>query len=114
MVSVGDIAAAFAVGISRAALKPIRPSEPGPATERWGVGVGGVAASLPGLPGPLRGIARRLNRFGSLDAITEGVNRIPLWRFPGRGLVLSGLSQAALTAVAVVADLKLDEGVFCV
>lgn len=144
MPSLTDVAAAFAVGIGSALLKPVRP-QPGPATGRWGVGVGEVAAGK--VPGPLRGIARQLNQFGSVvvspggieydgdevpwskvteirarrlvgylitDAITKQVDRFPLWRFPGRGLVLSGLSQAALTAVAVAADLKLDGGVFTV
>lgn len=144
MPSLTNIAAAFAVGIGDAVLKPVRP-HPGPATQRWGVGIGEVAAGR--VPGPLREIARQLNQFGSVvvspggieydgdevawskvteikarrlvgflitDAITKQVDRFPLWRFPGRGLVLSGLSQAALTAVAVVADLKLDSGVFTV
>ncbi len=146
MESLGSVAAALAVGIGQTVLKPVRP-EPGPATARWGVGVGELAARLPKLPGILRGPARRLNRFGSVivspdgiefdgeevawtkvseirtrrligylftDAITTQVDRLPLWWFPGRGLVLSGLTQAALTTVAVVADLKLDEGVFTV
>lgn len=58
--------------------------------------------------------ARRLIGYLFTDAITKQVDRLPLWWFPGRGLVLSGLTQAALTTVAVVADLKLDEGVFSV
>lgn len=144
MPSLTNVAAAFAVGIGNAVLKPVRP-QPGPATQRWGVGVGEVAAGK--VPGPLREVARQLNQFGSVvvspggiefdgdevawskvteirarrlvgflitDAITKQVDRFPLWRFPGRGLVLSGLSQAALTAVAVVADLELDRGVFTV
>jgi hypothetical protein len=146
MVSIGNTAAAFAVGIGNAVLAPVRPG-PGPATARWGVGVGEVAAGLPKLPGPVRGLARHLNRFGSVvisprgiefdgdevdwtrvteirtrrlvgylltDAITNGVDRLPLWWFPGRGLVLRGLTHTALTAVAVVADLRLDSGVFTV
>ena len=125
---------------------PVRP-EPGPATRRWGVGVGEVAASVPKMPGLVREIARQLNQFGSVvvspggieydgdevawskvteirarrlvgylvtDGITKQVDRFPLWRFPGRGLVLNGLTYAALTAVAVAADLKLDSGVFTV
>lgn len=144
MPSLTDIAAAFAVGIGDAVLKPVRPA-PGPATQRWGVGAGEVAAGK--VPGPLREIARQLNQFGSVvvspggieydgdevawskvteikarrlvgylitDAITKQIDRFPLWRFPGRGLVLSALSQATLTGVAVVADLKLDSGVFTV
>lgn len=144
MPSLTDVAAAFAVGIGNAVLKPVRPL-PGPATQRWGIGVGEIAAGK--VPGPLREIARQLNQFGSVvvspggveydgdevawskvteirarrlvgylitDAITKQVDRFPLWRFPGRGLVLSGLSQAALTAFAVAADLKLDSGVFTV
>lgn len=136
----------MAVGIGQAVLKPVRP-KPGPATARWGVGVGEVAASLPKLPGLVREIARQLNQFGSVvvspggieydgdevawskvseirtrrlvgylvtDAITKQVDRLPVWWFPGRGLVLSGLTHAALTAVAVVADLRLDSGVFTV
>ncbi len=144
MPSLTDVAAAFAVGIGNAVLKPVRP-HPGPAAGRWGVGVGEVAAGK--VPGPLREIARQLNQFGSVvvspggieydgdevawskvteirarrlvgylitDAITKQVDRFPLWRFPGRALVLSGLSHAALTAVAVAADLKLDSGIFTV
>ena len=141
-----DVTAAFAVGIGNAVLGPVRP-EPGPATRRWGVGVGEVAASVPKMPGLVREIARQLNQFGSVvvspggieydgdevawskvteirarrlvgylvtDGITKQVDRFPLWRFPGRGLVLNGLTYAALTAVAVAADLKLDSGVFTV
>ncbi|MEI6254920.1 MAG: hypothetical protein WCP30_19175 [Mycobacteriaceae bacterium] len=146
MVSVVDGVAALAVGIGRTVLKPVLP-EPGPATQRWGVGVGEVAASLPKLPGLVRGIARQLNQFGSVvvspggieydgdevawskvteirtrrlvgylftDALTKQVDRLPVWWFPGRGLVLTGLGHAALTAVAVAADLQLDRGVFTV
>jgi hypothetical protein len=140
--SIVDVASALAVGVAQTVLKPVRP-EPGPATARWGVGVGEFAAGR--MPGVVRGLARELNRFGSVivspaviefdghevpwsqvteiktrrlvgylltDAITQGVDRLPIWRFPGRGLVLSGLSHTALTAVAVAADLRLDRGVF--
>lgn len=146
MESLGSVAAALAVGIGQTVLAPIRP-EPGPATTRWGVGVGELAANLPKMPGVVRGLARQLNRFGSVvisprgiefdgedmdwskvteirtrrlvgylltDAVTQGVDRLPLWWFPGRGLVLRGLTHTALTAVAVVADLRLDSGVFTV
>lgn len=142
MTSLGGVAAALAVGLGSAVLAPVRPG-PGPATERWGVGVGEFAAAR--VPGPVRSIARALNHFGSVvispagieydgdevawgkiteirarrlvgylvtDAITRQVDRVPLWRFPGRGLLLRGLSEATLTAVAVVADLRLDSGVF--
>ncbi|MGI9124340.1 MAG: hypothetical protein ACR2JM_06260 [Mycobacterium sp.] len=146
MVSPVNLAAAFAVGIGQTVMKPVRP-EPGPATARWGVGVGEAVAALPKLPGLVRSLARQLNQFGSVvvspggiefdgdevawakvteirtrrlvgylvtDAITKQVDRLPVWWFPGRGLVLSGLTHAALTAVAVAADLKLDRGVFTV
>lgn len=139
-----DVATALAVGIGQTLIKPIRPAN-GPATERWGVGVGEFAANAAWVPGPVRGIVRQLNHLGSVvvspigiefdgdgaewskvteirarrlvgylltDAVTGQLNRIPLWRFPGRGIVLNGLSHAALTGVAVVADLKLDRGVF--
>lgn len=142
MPSFGDIVTALAVGTGRAVLAPVRPG-PGPATDRWGVGFGELAA--PKVPGPLRGIARQLNQFGSVvvspggiefdgdevewskvteirgrrlvgylvtDAITKQVDRVPLWRFPGRTKVLDVLTQAALTTVATVADLRLDSGVF--
>jgi hypothetical protein len=142
--SVIDVATALAVGVGQAVVKPVRPG-PGPATERWGVGVGEAVAGLPKVPSLLHGLARQLNRLGSVvvspggiefdgdevawgqiteirtrrlvgylvtDAITKQVNRVPIWRFPGRGLVLSGVTTAALTAVAVVADLHLDRGVF--
>lgn len=146
MPSLLDVTTALAVGIGGAVLGPVRP-EPGPATQRWGVGVGEVAASVPKMPGLVREIARQLNQFGSVvvspggieydgdevawskvteirarrlvgylvtDGITKQVDRFPLWRFPGRGLVLNGLTHVALTAVAVAADLKLDSGVFTV
>lgn len=146
MESIGSVAAALAVGIGQTILAPIRP-EPGPANDRWGVGVGEMAANLPMMPGVFGGIARQLNRFGSVvisprgiefdgedvdwstvteirtrrlvgylltDAVTKGVDRLPLWWFPGRGLVLRGLTHTALTAVAVVANLRLDSGVFTV
>jgi hypothetical protein len=57
---------------------------------------------------------RRLVGYLVTDAITKQVDRLPVWWFPGRGLVLSGLTNTALTAVAVVADLRLDSGVFTV
>ncbi len=146
MPSLLDVTAALAVGIGGAVLGPVRP-EPGPATRRWGVGIGEVAASVPKMPGLVREIARQLNQFGSVvvspdgieydgdevpwskvteirarrlvgylvtDGITKQVDRFPLWRFPGRELVLNRLTHAALTAVAVAADLKLDSGVFTV
>ena len=144
--SPADAVAALAVGIGQAVIKPVRPA-PGPATERWGVGVGEAAARLPKLPGLVRGIARQLNRFGSVvvspggiefdgdevawskvteirtrrllgylftDAITKQVDRLPVWWFPGRALVLSGLTHTALTAVALAADLQIDRGIFTV
>lgn len=144
MVSVLDVASALAVGIGQTVLKPVRPQS-GPATQRWGVGVGEAAARLPRLPRLAREIARQLNQFGSVvvspggieydgdevawsrvteirtrrlvgylltDAVTKGVDRLPIWWFPGRGLVLTGLTHTALTAVAVIADLHLDRGVF--
>jgi hypothetical protein len=146
MVSLTNVAAALAVGIGDAALKGVRP-KPGPATGRWGVGVGEVAASLPKMPAPVRGIARQLNKFGSVvispggiefdgdevqwskvteirarrlvgylltDAVTKQVDRLPLWWFPGRSLVLRGVTHTALTALALAADLQLDRGVFTV
>lgn len=146
MVSVLDGAAALAVGIGTTAMKPFRPDS-GPATRRWGVGVGEIAASLPKMPAPLRHLARQLNQFGSVvvspcgiefdgdevawdkvteitsrrligylltDAVTKQVDRLPVWWFPGRGLVLQGLTRTALTAVAMAADLRLDRGVFTV
>ena len=146
MATVVDAATAIAVGVGRTVLRPVLP-EAGPATQRWGVGFGEVAASLPKLPGLVRRVARQLNRFGSVvvspgvieydgdavawsevteirtrrlvgylftDALTKQVDRLPLWWFPGRGLVLSGLTHATLTAVAVAADLQLDRGIFTV
>lgn len=142
-VTVTDVAAALAVGLGGTALEPFRPA-PGPAAGRWGLGVGEAAASLPWMPGPVRGLARKLNRFGSVvvspggieydgdevdwstvseirsrrligylltDAVAKQIDRLPVWRFPGRGVIVSGLSRAALTAVALAADLRLDSGV---
>ena len=144
MASLTDVLAALAVGVGDAVIKGFRP-DPGPATERWGVGVGEVAASVPKMPGPVRAVARKLNRFGSVvispggiefdgddvawsnvteirarrlvgylltDAVTTGVDRLPIWWFPGRGLVLRTVTHTALTAVALAADLHLDRGVF--
>jgi hypothetical protein len=147
MVSPVNLVTAFAVGIGQTVIKPVRP-EPGPATQRWGVGVGEVAARLPLMPGLVSGFARKIgNRFGSVvvspsgieydgdevdwskvteirtrrlvgylltDAVTKQVDRLPVYWFPGRGLVLTGLTNAALTVVAVAADLRLDRGVFTV
>lgn len=137
---------ALAVGIGQAVMKPLRP-DPGPATQRWGVGVGEVAASLPKLPGLMRSVARQLNQFGSVvvspggiefdgdevawskvteirtrrlvgylftDAVTKQVDRLPVWWFPGRALVLRGLTHTALTGIALAADLQLDRGIFTV
>ena len=146
MVSLVDNMTALAVGIGQTVMKPVRP-DPGPATSRWGVGVGEIAASVPKLPGLVRTLARHLNQFGSVvvspggiefdgdevawakvteirtqrlvgylltDAVTKQVDRLPVWWFPGRGLVLKGLTHTALTAVALAADLHLDSGVFTV
>ena len=57
---------------------------------------------------------RRLVGYLFTGAITKQVDRLPVWWFPGRGLVLNGLTHAALTAVAVVTDLRLDSGAFTV
>jgi hypothetical protein len=144
VVSLLDVATALAVGIGDAVLKGVRPT-PGPVTERWGVGVGEIAANLFNMPGPVREIARQLNQFGSVvispggiefdgdemawstvteirtrrligylftDAVTKQVDRLPIGWFPGRSLVLSTVTHTALTAVALVADLHLDRGVF--
>jgi hypothetical protein len=144
--SVTVVVTALAVGVGDALIKGFRP-EPGPATERWGVGVGEIAASLPTMPAPVRGIARKLNTFGSVvispggiefdgdevtwskvteirarrlvgylltDAVTKQVDRLPIWWFPGRSLVLRTVTNTALTAVALAADLHLDRGVFTV
>lgn len=146
MASVTVVVTALAVGVGDALIKGFRP-EPGPATERWGVGVGEIAASLPTMPAPVRGIARKLNTFGSVvispgsiefdgdevpwskvteirarrlvgylltDAVTKQVDRLPIWWFPGRSLVLRTVTNTALTAVALAADLQLDRGVFTV
>jgi len=45
-------------------------------------------------------------------AVGKQVQRLPLWWFPGRGLVLGALTHAALTAVVVVADGYVGGGVF--
>ncbi len=57
---------------------------------------------------------RRLLGYLFTDAITKQVDRLPLWWFPGRTLVLSGLTHTALTGVALAADLQLDRGIFTV
>lgn len=56
--------------------------------------------------------AHRLVGYLLTDAIAKQVDRLPLWRFPGHHRVLDGLSQVALTAAALAADLRLDHGVF--
>ncbi len=57
---------------------------------------------------------RRLVGYLFTDAITRQVDRLPLWWFPGRGLVLGGLTRTALTTVALAVDLRPDRGVFTV
>jgi hypothetical protein len=57
---------------------------------------------------------RRLAGYLFTDAITKQVDRLPMWWFPGRALVLRGLTRTALTAVAVVADLHVDSGILTV
>lgn len=58
--------------------------------------------------------SRRLIGYLLTDAVTKQVDRLPIWWFPGRGLVLRGVTHTALTAVALAADLRLDRGVFTV
>lgn len=72
MASLGSVATALAVGVGNAAITPFRP-DPGPATRRWGVGVGEVAASVPKLPGPIRHLVRQLNQFGSVVVSPGGI-----------------------------------------
>jgi len=55
---------------------------------------------------------RRLIGYLFTDAVTKQVERLPIWWFPARSLVLSTVTHTALTAVALVADLHLDRGVF--
>ena len=55
---------------------------------------------------------RRLVGYLFTDAITRQVDRLPIWRFPGRTLLLDGLTHTALTVAALAADLRLDRGVF--
>ena len=140
MVSLVDGATALAVGIGSAVMKPVRP-DAGPLTHRWGLGFGDFAASLPAVPALARHLnrfgsvvlspgfvefdgrevpwdrvteirTRRLVGYLFTDAITRQVDRLPIWRFPGRGLVLDGLTHTALTVAALAADLRLDRGVF--
>lgn len=54
----------------------------------------------------------RLVGYLLTGAVRKQVDRLPLWWFPGRGLVLDGLTQAGLTAIAVAADGRLSGGVF--
>jgi len=54
----------------------------------------------------------RLLGYLLTDAIRKQAGRLPMGWFPGRGLVIEGLTHAALTAVAVAADGRLDSGVF--
>ncbi|MCB0931588.1 MAG: hypothetical protein KDB71_06775 [Mycobacterium sp.] len=60
------------VQLGDAALEPVRPQD-GPATQRWGLGVGELAADIPVVPDLLRPIVRRLNRFGSVVISPKGV-----------------------------------------
>jgi hypothetical protein len=55
---------------------------------------------------------RRLVGYLLTDAVTTGVDRLPIWWFPGRRLVLRTVTHTALTVVALAADLHLDRGVF--
>jgi hypothetical protein len=144
VVQLGGTLGESVVQLGDAAFEPVRP-EPGPATERWGVGVGEFAADLPVVPGLLRGFVRQLNQFGSVvvspegiefdgdevdwnavteirthrlvgylltDAIAKQSQRLPMGWFPGRSLLIGGLTNVALTAVAVAADGRLEGGVF--
>ena len=54
----------------------------------------------------------RLVGYLLTGAVRKQADRLPLWWFPGRGLVLDGLTQAGLTAIAVAADGRLSGGVF--
>ncbi len=55
---------------------------------------------------------RTRNLVGYLlsDAIDKQVGKLPLPRFPGRGLVLDAIGAAVLTALAAVAGQQLQEG----
>jgi hypothetical protein len=55
---------------------------------------------------------RTRNLIGYLvsDAIDKQVGKLPLPRFPGRGLLLDAVGAAALTALAAVAGRQLEDG----
>ncbi len=54
---------------------------------------------------------RRLVGYLFTDAVTQQLDRMPLWRFPGRAVVLSGITRTMLTAVVLATGLRLDRGV---
>ena len=57
------------VGRLRALIERTRPA-PGPVTGRWSLGIGDLFAEHPKVPKRLRGLVRKLDRYGGL-AITE-------------------------------------------
>ena len=57
------------VGRLRALIERTRP-DPGPVTGRWSLGIGDLFAEHPKVPKRLRGLVRKLDRYGGL-AITE-------------------------------------------
>ncbi|TDP96333.1 hypothetical protein [Labedaea rhizosphaerae] len=68
--SVADVAEiAEEVGRLRALIERTRP-DPGPVTGRWSLGIGDLFAEHPKVPKRLRGLVRKLDRYGGL-AITE-------------------------------------------
>ena len=108
-----------AIGLGDLVVEQLRPPA-GAATDRWGVGVGEFAANLPKMPGLLRGLARRLNQFGSVVISPVGIGfdgdevdwsrvtgvftmRIPaeVW---SKGLVRNTQMSPGLPAALVLAD----------
>src|SRR5215212_7632937 len=106
-------------------LNRIRPKSC-PAEERWSLSIGDLIADAVNAAGPVRSAVGLLNHFGGIaisgksvefvgyllsDAIDKQVGKLPLPRFPGRGLLLDAAGAAVLTALVAVAGKRLEDGV---
>ncbi|TRW88407.1 hypothetical protein FK535_04230 [Mycolicibacterium sp. 018/SC-01/001] len=56
-----------------ALLPGVPPPPAGPASQRWGLGIGDALAAVSRLPDPLQGVLRLLNHFGGLAVSADDV-----------------------------------------